>query len=184
MKIITSRFLLTLTLASTLSFIGCANKAKKHGASDGSNQYGNTGLGSSESLDSTPLPGRPEGVNPETDVDYQTLSADTVYFAFDSYTIGSAERPKLDRIAEYLRTNPSRSMMLAGHTDERGTLEYNRGLGERRAQAVRSYLIGLGIDGNRVNSISYGEERPAAAGSDESAYSQNRRVQPGLIKVP
>jgi peptidoglycan-associated lipoprotein len=86
-------------------------------------------------------------------------------------------------VADKLKTNYSgKKIMLFGHTDERGTLEYNRSLGERRALAVRNYLIGLGVDASVLGTISYGEELPAEQGTTESAYAQNRRVQVGVYK--
>ena len=86
------------------------------------------------------------------------------------------------KVHDYVKGHPGTMLFLAGHTDNRGTLEYNRGLGERRSQAVRNYLIGLGLNPNDLHTISYGEERPAAKGSNKAAYAKNRRVQIGVIE--
>jgi peptidoglycan-associated lipoprotein len=103
------------------------------------------------------------------------LANDTVYFAFDSAVVNPSERPKLDDMAAYMRENPSHVITIEGHCDERGTNEYNRSLGERRAQACREYLISSGVDGNRLQTISYGEEKPADPGHNEEAWAKNRR---------
>ncbi len=133
-----------------------------------------------ESLTTSPLPSRGD-FNPETDVNYAPLHAETIYFAFDSSAIPSGERGKLEKAAQWMTDNPDSSLLLAGHCDERGTEEYNRGLGERRALAVREYLIGLGISPQRLHTISYGKDRPASSGHGEADYLRNRRVELGVI---
>ena len=100
-----------------------------------------------------------------------------VLFAFDSSQVESAERAKLDVVANHLRRNPGENLIVEGHTDERGSREYNLSLGERRALAARAYLIGLGIDGGRIQTRSYGQERPAEFGHNEEAWRQNRRAE-------
>lgn len=103
------------------------------------------------------------------------LSFPTVYFAYDQDVIGVSERPKLQQVADYLNSNSSLGLIVEGHCDERGSAEYNRALGERRAIAVKNYLVNLGIAENRVKTISYGEERPAVHGSTPEAFAKNRR---------
>lgn len=98
-----------------------------------------------------------------------------VYFDYDSSVIKESEKPKLEEVARYLRSAPSVNLLVEGHCDERGSNEYNLALGERRALAIRAHLIGLGIDGARIQTVSYGEERPAVVGHDESAWRFNRR---------
>lgn len=100
-----------------------------------------------------------------------------VYFAFDSSEITSQAAGVLNQHAGLLSSNPNAGVVIAGHTDERGSREYNMALGERRAQSVSSYLAAQGATSNNIQVISYGEERPVAAGADESAYSQNRRAE-------
>lgn len=127
-------------------------------------------------------PTRPGGdFNPDKDVNYGTLESDTVYFAFDSSTIPGAERAKLAAAAEWLKANPGHALFLAGHADKRGTPEYNRALGERRALAVREYMVGLGLPAASLFTNSYGSDRPAVQGDTEQAYAKNRRVQIGVI---
>ncbi|WP_386690753.1 MULTISPECIES: peptidoglycan-associated lipoprotein Pal [unclassified Lonepinella] len=98
----------------------------------------------------------------------------TVYFAFDSYAIEGEYSQLLDAHAQYLNATPAAKVLVAGHADERGTPEYNIALGQRRADAVKSFLAAKGA--NNVSTVSYGEEKPAVAGHDESAYSKNRRA--------
>jgi peptidoglycan-associated lipoprotein len=98
-----------------------------------------------------------------------------VYFEYDSSQISPSERLKIETVADYMRQNSDVGIIIEGHCDERGSREYNLALGERRALAVRAYLIGLGIDGNRIQTKSYGEENPADFGHDASAWSLNRR---------
>lgn len=98
-----------------------------------------------------------------------------VLFAFDSAQVPEGERWKLEEVATYLRRNPNVNVIVEGHTDERGSRAYNLSLGERRALAARAYLIGLGIDGSRLQTSSYGAERPAVMGHNEEAWRQNRR---------
>jgi len=103
------------------------------------------------------------------------LQADTVYFAFDSSVIKEDEKPKVAAVADYLKGNTPNAVKVEGHCDERGTAEYNRSLGERRALAIREELIRLGIAPTRVDTISYGFDRPAVQGHDEAAWAKNRR---------
>ncbi|MFV0477165.1 MAG: peptidoglycan-associated lipoprotein Pal [Parahaliea sp.] len=98
------------------------------------------------------------------------------YFEFDSSTLKPEAQAALDAHIALLKTN-DRNVRLEGHTDERGTREYNMALGERRANAVRDYMVVNGIPNYRIESISYGEEKPIAYGSGESNWSQNRRVE-------
>lgn len=100
---------------------------------------------------------------------------ESVIFAYDSSQVSSSERGKIEAIAQYLKQDSSKAVIIEGHCDERGSREYNLALGERRALAVRSYLAGLGIGADRIQTKSLGEELPALPGHNESAWSQNRR---------
>jgi peptidoglycan-associated lipoprotein len=100
---------------------------------------------------------------------------DTVYFAFDSYSLDGQAQETLDRQASLLLKSESIAVTIEGHTDERGTREYNLALGDRRATAVKDYLVAFGINPSRIRTISYGEERPAVLGSNEAAWAKNRR---------
>lgn len=100
-----------------------------------------------------------------------------VYFDFDSSEIRAEFVPVVAAHAQYLVKYPTARVRLEGHTDERGSREYNIGLGERRAQSVRRALLAQGVADSQITTVSYGEERPAVAGSDEAAFAQNRRVE-------
>ena len=182
MKILSLSRLATLAIAATLVLGGCSNPAKKHAGSGDIGDLPDPGAaGDTLNPNGLSASDRPAGVNPETDVDYSILSSETIYFDYDSTVVKSSERGKLQKIADWLKDNPGKRLMLAGHADIRGTPEYNRGLGERRAQTVREYLAGLGVAPGSLFTISYGSEKPAVDGSTEDAYSKNRRVAPGVI---
>ena len=105
------------------------------------------------------------------------LPYNNIYFAFDSDKISPTESQKLDKIAEFMKNDSSICLVIEGNTDERGSEEYNRGLGERRAISVKEALLSRGIDGSRFQVTSYGEERPADTGHDETAWAKNRRAE-------
>lgn len=105
------------------------------------------------------------------------LAKTRVYFAFDSSAIDSEARAIIEAHASHLAANPQIRLALEGHGDERGTREYNLALGERRAQVVEKLMRALGVGGNRVTTVSYGEEKPIDAEHNESAWRQNRRVE-------
>ena len=107
--------------------------------------------------------------------DAVALKAETVYFDFDSSVIKASEKPKAAAVADYLKANKGKAVRVEGNCDERGTEEYNRSLGERRALALREELIRLGIGPTEVDTISYGKDKPAAQGRDEAAWKLNRR---------
>ena len=100
----------------------------------------------------------------------------TVYFGFDSSELGGEARATLDRQAAFLNVNPTMIVIIEGHADERGTREYNLALGDRRAVAVRDYLLAKGLNAARVRTVSYGKERPAVSGSNEESWAKNRRA--------
>ena len=100
-----------------------------------------------------------------------------IYFGFDDSTLSMEARTVLDQDWQCLQKTPFRRVVLTGHTDERGTTEYNLALGARRAEAVKRYLAGLGAEGKKIKAISYGKERPADNGHDDAAWSRNRRVE-------
>lgn len=103
--------------------------------------------------------------------------ARTIYFDFDSYVVKDEYRSTVSAHAQYLRANPSNRVVLEGHTDERGTSEYNLALGQKRAEATRQTMLLLGVPETQIEAVSYGKERPAEYGSTEAAWSQNRRVE-------
>lgn len=105
-----------------------------------------------------------------------TNVGDRVFFATDSSLIDGEAQAVLDRQSAWLKANGNVSVVVEGHADERGTREYNIALGERRATAAKNYLVNTGVASTRISTISYGKERPAVMGSDESAWGQNRRA--------
>lgn len=116
------------------------------------------------------------GVDVEEGMDAIDNVAKTFYFEFDSSVLKPEARAALIAHAEYIRNNDE-SVRLEGHADERGSREYNMALGERRANSVRDFLVLQGVDASAIETVSYGEERPAQNGSSEYAWSQNRRVE-------
>lgn len=114
----------------------------------------------------------------------EMFAAQTVFFDFDSAVLKGSEKAKADVVAAHLKANPFDAVKIEGHCDERGTEEYNRSLGERRALAVREALIAAGVAPDRVDTISFGEDKPLVPGHDEAAYKQNRRGEFILLTPP
>lgn len=137
-----------------------------YGANGGSGVYGDG------SIDGSVVPGSQQ--------DLATNVGDRVFFAYDSYDLAPEARDTLNRQAEWLNRYPNLAITVEGHSDERGTREYNLALGDRRATAVKNYLVSMGVPSSRVNTISYGKEQPAVVGSDASSWAQNRR---GVTRV-
>ena len=104
-----------------------------------------------------------------------------VQFAYDSHEVSGSEQPKVQQVAAAMKASPG-SLIVAGFTDDRGTDEYNRGLGERRAQAVRQALINDGVPAGKIQTVSFGKEMPADPGSGEAACAKNRRAEFGVVK--
>lgn len=129
----------------------------------GASGQGDTGVGSAN------LPGS------QSDFVAQSGS-DRVLFGYDSYEIDDEARTVLGKQAEWLARYPQVKITIEGHTDERGTREYNLALGDRRANAAKNFLAAQGVQSGRIATISYGKERPEAEGSDEAAYARNRRA--------
>jgi peptidoglycan-associated lipoprotein len=122
-----------------------------------------------------PAPPPPPGVVPGSLQDFQTNVGDTVHFALDKYNIDASDQGLLNRQAQWLNRYPSVRVTIEGNCDERGTREYNLALGARRANAVKEYLVSQGVSADRVDTISYGKERPICTESNESCWAQNRR---------
>ena len=160
-----STLLLTTVLILTLS--GCS---KKHGGQGA----GVTG----DYVSGTPLPERREGTS-FYGGNVNRNQFQPIYFDYDSQSIGSSETGKIQQIADFMNSNSS-EIIIAGFTDERGTAEYNRGLGERRAESVRESLIADGVDPSRMQTVSFGLEMPADPGHDEAAWAKNRRAEIGV----
>jgi peptidoglycan-associated lipoprotein len=116
-----------------------------------------------------------KGGNSRAQMEFEKAAGDKVYFAYDSAKLSREAEQTLHRQVEWLKTHASYSMAIEGHCDERGTREYNIALGERRAAAVEKFLAQHGVDKARMETISYGKERPAVVGDNEAAWSKNRR---------
>jgi len=122
--------------------------------------------------------GPSNAIIPGSNADFlaQMNGRNVVYFDTDKFDIDSTDAAALRTQADWLRRYPSKRATIEGHCDERGTRDYNIALGERRANAAKNYLVSVGIDANRLSTVSYGKERPVALGSNESAWAQNRRA--------
>lgn len=120
----------------------------------------------------------------EADLTGNRLNMPIIYFAYDSDVLVPSEQNNLDRIADYLKQNPTLGLLIEGHCDQRGTEEYNRALGERRANAIRAYLAGRGLADHRMKTLSYGKDKPAVEGSGEAVWGQNRRGVPVPMRMP
>lgn len=123
----------------------------------------------------TPAPAKPSGPVPGSAEDFIVNVGDRVFFGFDKFDLTPEATATLDRQANWLKTYKSVTITIEGHADERGTREYNLALGDRRANSVKNYLTAMGVEAARVQTISYGKERPQVVGSNEAAWTQNRR---------
>lgn len=202
MKTMTSLLVITFCSASLLLFSGCGKKTvQPYTSQSGSNapegktidQSAGSGYGTiteestpaEESLDAGAQSGEALGgfsVNSDQNTEeykktYGRSSSEMlpIYFDFDQAGIRSDQISRLEKNADYMKTNPSHNLIIEGNSDERGTNEYNLALGERRALNAKNYLIELGIEEYRIRTVSYGEERPLFTGQTDFDWSQNRR---------
>ncbi len=152
------KVLMSFALVTALALAGCAGEAVKPG--EGADGADAAGAGKDAAARAKAL-----------------LAKRTVYFDFDSAALTGESREIAEAHARHLAANTNIKLTLEGHCDERGTREYNLGLGERRAQSVEKVMRALGVGANRVKVISYGEEKPANTGHDEAAWAKNRRVE-------
>ena len=151
----------------------CATKPKDSADSTGSGSSSSDSDVSSSEGTITETAGN--GIVSGSQEDLIVNVGDRVFFGYDSSDLDSDALELLQDQVAWLKQNSDVSVTIEGHCDERGTREYNLALGEKRAQAVKNYLIGLGINPDRVSTISYGKERPAVVGSNDGAWAQNRR---------
>lgn len=158
-------------LAALLLVAACETTPDKSqstsGAGGTTTSSGSSGSGTTSQTLPGPRPGSAE--------DFVVNVGDRVFFDFDRYNLKPQARQTLERQAAWLKRYPSVVVTVEGHCDERGTREYNLALGERRANSAKNYLVALGVNPNRIRTISYGKERPAVAGSNDAAWAQNRR---------
>jgi peptidoglycan-associated lipoprotein len=172
-KVSMHRMLAVLLLVLACALTACkSNPSKPAGAEAGTENAGAEGAGATNP-NASGSGGDDEIAGPQAGL----LAKRTVYFEFDSSEIKGDGTDIVAAHAKYLASNHGARVRLEGHTDERGSREYNIGLGERRAQSVRRALLLQGAADAQISTVSYGEERPAAAGHDETAWAKNRRVE-------
>jgi peptidoglycan-associated lipoprotein len=198
MKSVTFCKYLTISLVLTMAGIGC--KGKRHGVLTPIPNANRTGPDNESNRPGPivpPGPFVPSDTDPHRNPgelpprlkegDYteerDMFKQQIVYFAFDSSTVNPKEKSKADAVAAYLKTAPTHKVRVEGHCDERGTPGYNTALGERRALSVREYLVVAGIAPDRISTTSWGEDKPAVLGTDETAYAKNRRCE-FVILIP
>ena len=141
----------------------------------GGNRFNNNGFQAGDDigdLNGNGLPNNPDSFTGKTET---RLESSVIYFDFDSYSVKPSELPKIVTVAEKMTEISGSLMRVEGHCDERGTEEYNRALGERRALSIRDILVQQGISPTRITTESWGEDRPATEGDTESAFAENRR---------
>jgi len=174
-----TRILIALMAAAALLGAGCKSKPPlvEKSAPSAETTFPNTNPNAQSSGVATVNAGSGTSSNGALGPDGPLGSQRVIYFDFDSSDIRNEYVDVIAAHGKFLAANATVRVRLEGHTDERGSREYNIGLGERRAQTVRRALALQGVQESQITTVSYGEERPAAAGSDESAYSKNRRVE-------
>ncbi len=154
-------------LAAVALVAACETAPESDDSASGSGSSASSGSSSSVSSSS---------LQPGSQEDLVVNVGDRVFFGFDRFDLDQSSRATLEKQAAWLKTYQNVVVTVEGHADERGTREYNLGLGERRANSAKDYLVALGVSPDRIRTISYGEERPVALGSNEDAWSQNRRA--------
>lgn len=162
---------LALLLLATTALAACGKKKIE----DIPPQADNTDYGNSQN-DGSDTAGQ---ILPGSQEDFLAsvgMNGDRVYFDTDRFNIDSADQATLQSQAQWLARYSNKRIVIEGHCDERGTRDYNLALGERRANAAKNYLASLGIDASRIQTVSHGKEKPAAEGSNEQAWAQNRRA--------
>lgn len=140
-----------------------------------SNKGGNQGAAAATTPAPTTAAPAQTGPAPGSQADFVANVGDRVFFDFDKSNLRPDAVTELGKWVAFLKQYPNDKLTIEGHCDERGTREYNLALGERRANAVKNFLVAQGVDAGRLKTISYGKERPAVQGHDEAAWSQNRR---------
>jgi peptidoglycan-associated lipoprotein len=168
-------------LAASLSVSACASKAKPlpttpDGSITAPSAAGPTGPAGPAGPAAPGAAGAAAAYAPGSMEDFVAAAGDRVYFAYDSYELTPEAQAVLDAQAGWLGRYPNVRVIIEGNADERGTREYNLALGARRANSVRDYLQGRGVPAGRMSTVSYGKERPIAAGSDEASHALNRNA--------
>jgi peptidoglycan-associated lipoprotein len=189
---------LVLALALSVGALGCKSTApvvtKLPGSSGTAGSSSGLGPGAGTTGDNAPGSGPSSsdttGIAASTvshtgwPEDREALAAQTVHFEYDSTAIKANDKAKVQAVADYLKSNPANAVRIEGHCDERGTDEYNRALGERRAGAIREQLVHMGVDPNRIDTISFGRDKPVDTGHSEAAHAKNRRGEFVVLTPP
>ena len=158
-------------------FTACETASNVAGDSaSGSSSSSATAAGAEKNSSSSSSSSSSTTATQMSDAEKLAQVGNTVYFGFDSSEVTVEAQAILDRQAAFLNVNPTMVVIIEGHADERGTREYNLALGDRRAVAVRDYLLAKGLNAARVRTVSYGKERPAVSGSNEGSWEFNRRA--------
>lgn len=187
--------LIIVTVAISIGAVGCSRGPKgltpipgqagydrNLGPGDG---FGNTGPVETDALSTSGLPPSIDDRRTllNSTLDRDQFSANTVYFDFDSSSVRPGDIGKIEAVADYLRSNPTEAVLVEGHCDDRGTEEYNRALGERRALSIREVLVTqMAVNSDNVLTVSYGEDIPAVDGQNEAAWAKNRRSEFVLLR--
>ena len=169
---------LSIVVMAGLIVAGCETAKEENASAEGSGAAAalQKSVSPSDSASSPVTSSRVmPGVRPGTAEDFQSQVGDRVFFGFDRSDLSPEARDVLERQSEWLKRFPDITVSVAGHTDERGTREYNPALAERRANSVKNYLVALGVESNRIRTVSYGKEQPVDPRSVEAAWSKNRR---------
>ena len=160
-------------IVATLALAACQNPDKYGNGSGGDGGAGGTGGAGGDGVSTS---GLGDASNPASPAYFNATVGDKVWFVVDQSTLTDTARATLDGQAQWLNANPQYAVIVEGHADEQGTREYNLALGARRASAVQQYLIAQGVTPSRIQTVTYGKERPLAVCSDETCYAQNRRA--------
>ncbi len=175
-----NKFCLSIAMAFLLSACASGVKLNEVPVED---KAGSSVSATSEIKPATNVPEAKSAVAPVTSVASDNLAAGpqgiakVIYFDYDSFVVKAEFQSAIEAHAQFLKSNPKAKVSLEGHTDERGGREYNLALGQKRADAVRQSLSLLGVSAAQVESVSFGEEKPAAQGTDEASLSKNRRAE-------
>ena len=167
----------TATLLLVFALAGCAKKAAMAPPQAAAVPAANPApIPVPEPTATEPTSNDPAPSAPVSPTSQSTAEFQPAFFEYDSYNLSDRAKTALDADARALRSNPALSVVIEGHCDERGTIEYNQSLGERRAMTAREYLVASGVNPGRLQVVSYGKERPFTDGEGEGAWSQNRRA--------
>ena len=170
------RLLALFAVAFLFAACETASNVTGDSVSDSSSSSATGGTSAAAASESATTSSSTTSATQMSDAEKLAQVGNTVYFGFDSAELSGKAQATLDRQAAFLNVNPALVVIVEGHADERGTREYNLALGDRRATAVRDYLLAKGLNSARIRTVSYGKERPAVSGSNEDSWEKNRRA--------